>query len=234
MPNCRQKGNDVVNRLIQGISEQVLRHYSRWLAPLLALCLLALLAQLLWRSYQTYLFAPQIDRIITAVPQQQQYNIATITQGNLFGRALVSPAAAKLPVTNLQLILRGAFGASTPEKGIAMIEGGDSITRSYRVNMQVSANTRLHGVFTNHVVLSRDGQLETLEFPSPAGTVANNGTGSSGSTFGSGTGNDTGNRRPINTTTSQRVDATAMSAQQRQQLIKSRLQELRNGSKNKG
>jgi len=212
----------VLNRLIQDISELDLRQYKRWLTIALALCLLALLTQLLWRSYLTFYFQPTIA-LVSPPPQGQQYDAKTITAANLFGRTLVGPTAAKLPSTRLQLILRGAFGASTPEKGSAMIEDGNGVTRTYRVNMQVGANTQLHSVFPNHVVLSRDGQLEVLKFPSP--------------------GSDAGNARPNSNNSvsidqsgprAKSLDSTSMSAQQRQQLIKTRLQELRNRSKNKG
>jgi len=105
-----------------------------------------------------------------------------------------------------------------------MIEGGDGVTRSYRVNMQVGANTQLHGVFLNHVVLSRSGVLETLTFPSPAST----GNSSARSSGNNSVSIDQSQPR------GKPVDTASMSAQQRQQLIKTRLQELRNRSKSKG
>jgi general secretion pathway protein C len=228
----------VFNRLIQSISEQDLRSLSRWLPLALALCLVALVAPLLWHSYQTFYFQPSVDRIAAAAPQGQPYSAQAITQGNLFGRSQTAPAAAKLPATNLQLILRGAFGAITPEKGTAMIESGDGVTRSYRVNMQVSANTRLHGVFPNHVVLSRDGKLETLEFPSLGSVTGSSGPPNTGNNTGNNTrnnsGSNAGNHAAIIPPSAQRHDTATMSAQQRQQLIKLRLQELRNRSKNRG
>lgn len=126
----------------------------------------------------------------------------------LFGQTQSSTSQAPPPSTKLQLTLRGAFTASDPSNATAIIET-DKLTRSYRVNTLITGNTKLHAVYSDRVVLSNNGQLETLYFP-----VVDPAAGLAQSII----------QQQDTTTSSQ---APALSEQQRKAMIKKRLQELR-------
>lgn len=86
----------------------------------------------------------------------------------LFGNpsmAADEAANKNLPTTNLQLVLRGVVADSDAAKSSAMIEEPSKPALSYNVGDTLPGNAVLNAVFTDHVVLKRNGQLETLNFP---------------------------------------------------------------------
>lgn len=74
-------------------------------------------------------------------------------------------ANKNLPTTNLQLVLRGVVADSDATKSSAMIEEPSKPALSYNVGDTLPGNAVLNAVFADHVVLKRNGQLETLNFP---------------------------------------------------------------------
>lgn len=86
----------------------------------------------------------------------------------LFGDATKTAAQVanmNLPTTNLQLTLRGAVVESDQSKSSAVIEEPGKPALSYQVGDTLPGNVSLNAVFADHVVLKRNGQLETLKFP---------------------------------------------------------------------
>ncbi len=123
--------------------------------------------------YRAAVYAPAYE---TATPVTQPatgdgYNATVITRRNLFGASAGGPESLRdsnLPTTSLALTLRGVFTSSSPGQASAIIERPDGATRSFQVNAMVAGNTRLHAVFDDRIVLSTNGELETLYFPDPS------------------------------------------------------------------
>lgn len=188
-------------------------------------------ANLLRNSYNTFSF-----QAISQQPQTSQarqttdtdYNTANITGSNLFGNNSLQNSNITLPTTDLQLTLRGAFTSTNPKVASALIESPDGKTNSFRVDSKVYGNTVLHSVYNDRVILSLNGELETLYFPTTETNTTN-------SQVANQTSNDEVRELVQNNaslteiaSTAQQLQSSTISEEQRRQLIKSRLQELRN------
>lgn len=106
-----------------------------------------------------------LSQTMATHPKPIPKSIASVA---LFGNPNIGAdqiANMKLPTTNLQLTLRGAVVESDESKSSAVIEEPGKPAQSYRVGDNLPGNVTLHSVFSDHVVLKRNGQLETLNFP---------------------------------------------------------------------
>lgn len=174
-------------------------------ATMIVLFTLAYIASDAYQTFQLSHYEP----VVATPPISANKSVTTSSSAEqLFGQAQNTSTQAPPPSTKLQLTLRGAFTASDPNNATAIIET-DKQTRSYRVNTIITGNTKLHAVYSDRVVLSNDGQLETLYFPVADATA--------------------GLAQSIIQQRSNAVSqhASALSEQQRKAMIKKRLQELR-------
>ncbi|OED41928.1 hypothetical protein ACH42_12820 [Endozoicomonas sp. (ex Bugula neritina AB1)] len=86
----------------------------------------------------------------------------------LFGmneRPETKPNKADIPKTRLSLVLRGALTGLDNKKYASAIIQGANQDKLYEVGDSLPGDVTLREVFSDHVVLSRGGQLETLYFP---------------------------------------------------------------------
>ncbi|ARN75592.1 type II secretion system protein N [Oceanicoccus sagamiensis] len=197
-----------------------------------ALLLLALAADSL-SLLSTLNYQPTINSpaSFASSAERSDYQASRITNSHLFGRTSADYQAnsANLPVTRMQLVLRGAFTSSNPSQASAIIEGPDGQTRAYKSGSQIYGQAKLRQVFSDRVVLSRNGQLETLYFPEP-GSASNSANEIVLPDDARQLVQDTMTAEEIQATSKQ-LKSSAMTPQQRQELIRKRLQELRNRSK---
>jgi general secretion pathway protein C len=106
----------------------------------------------------------------------QLNNVANL---HLFGKAgatnKVKKIDTKAPETRLNLTLHGVFVADEAEKGEAIIGTSGNVQKYYKVGNAVMSGVTLQAVFTDRVVLLRDGRSEVLRFPkvSKSRTVTN-------------------------------------------------------------
>jgi general secretion pathway protein C len=96
---------------------------------------------------------------------------------HLFGKAGAVKKVkieAKAPETRLNLTLHGVYVDEDPELGAAIIGESGSTQKYYKAGAQVMSGVTLQGVFSDRVVLLRNGQSEVLRFPKvpSAGTLA--------------------------------------------------------------
>jgi general secretion pathway protein C len=94
-------------------------------------------------------------------------DIAAITNSHLFGVA-PAPAAgngANAPQTSMPLVLTGVIAANDPRDGLAILGPSVAATKVYAVGDNIPGGARLHAVLTDHVLLERDGRLESLALP---------------------------------------------------------------------
>ncbi|HSY06091.1 MAG TPA: type II secretion system protein GspC [Steroidobacteraceae bacterium] len=93
-------------------------------------------------------------------------DLAVITGAHLFGTA---PAArqdgADAPQTNIQLVLTGTIAGNDPQNGLAILGQTAQTAKVYAVGDNVPGGAKLHSVYSDRVVIDRNGQLESLALP---------------------------------------------------------------------
>ncbi len=221
------------------IPTERISHYAVVLISVLAG---VLLLKQVWSIYQTSSYQPEItiDKRLTAGEAaaqrpKQDYQANSITSSNLFGVASTQGLdKLNLPTTALQLQLRGAFTSTNQKLASAIIEGPDGQARSFRVDSRVYGNAVLHAVYSDRIVLSRGGELETLYFPDPSQLSSE-----TNATIGDASVEDIKTLVQDTMSTeeiqqaSKQLRSSAMTAEQRKELIRKRLLELRNRARQK-
>src|SRR5271156_4845719 len=93
-------------------------------------------------------------------------DLAAITNAHLFGAA---PSAkqdgANAPQTNIPLVLTGTIAGNDPQNGLAILGQTAQTAKVYAVGDNVPGGAKLHSVYSDRVVIERDGQLESLALP---------------------------------------------------------------------
>lgn len=93
-------------------------------------------------------------------------DVQSVISAHLFGVAVADPTSqdpANAPVSSASLILAGTIATQNPKKGVAIIsDGGPAKVYSVGENVQGAS---LHSVYLDHVILDRNGSLETLLLP---------------------------------------------------------------------
>ncbi len=108
---------------------------------------------------------PVIER--SPAPQQPPAaNFQALIMAHPFGVRTADPTAqdpANAPLSSANLVLAGTIATQDPKHGIAIIsDGGPS--KVYSVGDNVSG-AALYSVYLDHVILDRNGSLETLVLP---------------------------------------------------------------------
>jgi general secretion pathway protein C len=104
------------------------------------------------------------SRMAPGIPAGQGVNVKEIVAAHLFGVAAVvrggldeqDPAPSTAP-----LALAGTIATDDPNHGMAIIGGEDAGSKVYAVGQSVGG-ALLHAVYLDHVLLNRDGILESL------------------------------------------------------------------------
>lgn len=221
----------------QFISSLQTERLSRYATVLIVLFAVAAVASVLWSNYRTSSYQPRQATPATTIDKASNkglYQASTITAGNLFGQASRQGLDQfNLPTTLLQIQLRGAFTSTDPKSASAIIEGPDQQVHSYKVGSKVYGNAELHAVYSDRVVLSRNGELETLLFPAPSPSAEpDSGAGIEQSVAEIPADvrqlvQDNMSMKEIQQT-GKEILSSAMTDQQRKELIRKRLLELRN------
>jgi general secretion pathway protein C len=109
-----------------------------------------------------------------ARPFQPQFaDVAVITNAHLFGTAAAPKQdAANAPQTSMPLVLTGIIAANDPQNGLAILGPTAQTAKVHAVGDVVGGGARLHSVYSDRVIIDRNGQLESLALPHPAGVAA--------------------------------------------------------------
>ncbi len=103
------------------------------------------------------------------VAHTQSVDVASIANAHLFGEPPIVTApgqdAANAPQSNLPLVLVGIIAADDPESGLAILGENAAGAKVYAVGDNVPGGARLHSVFSDRVVVDRNGKLESLMLP---------------------------------------------------------------------
>jgi len=90
--------------------------------------------------------------------------LALIVNAHLFGSAAVT-GGGDAPQTTMPLILAGVIADKDPNKGQAIIGENATAAKLYAVGGAIPGGARLHAVYSDRVLLERNGALEALSLP---------------------------------------------------------------------
>lgn len=147
---------------------------SRRMALILNLALITLIAwhvaNLTWQLIpaDTATSQPIQSTNTPAGKKFETSSMANVVLLHLFGeskRAATSKRASgpiKAPDTHLQLALHGVFASENSELSLAIIAEKKGKDKTYRQGDSLPNGVLLHKIYTDRVILSRNGKLETL------------------------------------------------------------------------
>jgi general secretion pathway protein C len=93
-------------------------------------------------------------------------DLAAITNAHLFGAApLPKQDGANAPQTSIPLVLTGTIAGNDPQNGLAILGQTAQTAQVHAVGDNVPGGAKLHSVYSDRVVIDRDGQLESLALP---------------------------------------------------------------------
>jgi general secretion pathway protein C len=123
--------------------------------------------------------APADDPVLPVVTQAQRAgpDVQQITAAHLFGAAPVERSAGgdNAPDSRLALTLSGIIALKDPDTGYAILGEEGKPAHLYATGAVIAGTpARLQQVFSDRVVLDRQGELETLRLPrsTPVGLVS--------------------------------------------------------------
>ncbi|MDE2250860.1 MAG: hypothetical protein KGL25_05590 [Gammaproteobacteria bacterium] len=96
---------------------------------------------------------------------QAAVNVRDIVAAHLFGEAPAAAADGNAPQTAVQLVLAGVLAVPDPRRGLAIIGPSAAAARLYLVGGAVPGGVKLYSVYPDHVLLDRDGSIESLLLP---------------------------------------------------------------------
>ena len=104
-----------------------------------------------------------------AAVRRRPVDVAGITRTHLFGAARTEASAgqdaANAPQTSMPLVLTGIIAADDPQNGLAILGQSAQSAKVYAVGENVPGGAKLHSVFSERVLIERDGRLESLALP---------------------------------------------------------------------
>lgn len=109
--------------------------------------------------------APSTAALATA---QGKVNVAAIVNGHLFGVAQADSAAvdaANAPQTSVPLVLTGIIAGDDPLTGLAIVGESAAGAKVHAVGDSLPGGVRLHSVYSDRVLLDRNGTIEALVLP---------------------------------------------------------------------
>ncbi len=93
-------------------------------------------------------------------------DLAVITNAHLFGAPPQELRdGANAPQTSMPLVLTGIIAGNDPQNGLAILGQSAQSAKVYAVGDNVPGGAKLHSVYTDRVVIDRNGQLESLALP---------------------------------------------------------------------
>jgi general secretion pathway protein C len=95
--------------------------------------------------------------------QSHTLDVAAITNAHFFGVAAQPSGPPKQ--TDIPLVLTGTIAGSDPQNGLAILGQTAQTARVYAVGDNIPGGVKLHSVYSDHVLIDRNGQLESLNLP---------------------------------------------------------------------
>ena len=96
----------------------------------------------------------------------QALDPAAIASAHLFGAAPASARdGANAPQTSIPLVLTGTIAGNDPQNGLAILGQSAQTAKIHAVGDTVPGGAKLHSVYSDRVIIDRNGQLESLTLP---------------------------------------------------------------------
>jgi general secretion pathway protein C len=111
---------------------------------------------------------PKVPSATLMQSHTQSVDVAAIANAHLFGAppvAVVAQDAANAPQSSLPLVLVGIIADDDPDNGLAILGENAAGAKVYAVGDNVPGGAKLHKVFTDRVIIDRNGKLESLMLP---------------------------------------------------------------------
>jgi general secretion pathway protein C len=97
-------------------------------------------------------------------------DLTALANAHLFGAAPAPKQdAANAPASNIPLVLTGTIAGNDPQNGLAILGQTAQSTKVYAVGDNLPGGPKLHSVYSDRVVIDRNGQLESLALPRQPG-----------------------------------------------------------------
>lgn len=179
-----------IGRLDAGVA---LRRVGRFLEIILVVGSAYIIARLIWllafgaSATQIGVGAPTVSRV-GPLQIDLQVDVDRLPSALLFAdrtnreTELVRPVA-EIPETQLNLVLRGVRSGQDATTGTAIIQASDNSQRNYRVDDEIQDGVILTNVYTDRVIIRRNGVSETLRLrtdDAPGASSSRSGSSSSG------------------------------------------------------
>ena len=145
---------------------------QQWVLGACVVVLAWLIGREVWLAIGALGYTPARVAPAAAAADDQRSAADQIVAASLFGKAPARAADGTPQQTDLQLVLRGVFTASDPRNASAMLESPDGRMQIVKVGGSLAPETTLQQVFSNHIVLARNGAQESLYFPTPQASAA--------------------------------------------------------------
>lgn len=160
-------------------NDELLKKLQRFMPSIVSMILLIMasytLAQITWQLLEP---APSTQHSKPAIKNthqtkssnnQFQQKLIQLNNAHLFGLAnapVVKQASKDAPETTLNLVLRGIFSAQPMSLASAIISSGKRGKElTYGIGDSVPGNATIEEIYQTHVILMRNGRLETLKLP---------------------------------------------------------------------
>jgi len=93
-------------------------------------------------------------------------DVAAISGAHLFGAAPAPKQdGANAPETSIPLVLTGTIAGNEPQNGLAIVGQTAQTAKVFAVGDNVPGGAKLHSVYSDRVIIDRNGQLESLALP---------------------------------------------------------------------
>lgn len=137
----------------------------------LAVLIAGQLASLVWRALGTGDSGGEAD-VPDLAPPPQALDLTALVNAHLFGVAADDSDPSTAPATTANLTLAGTLAGREPEKGWAIIGASGTSARVYATGTSLPGGAKLFAVYTDRVILDRNGSRESLLLPRLSGAAA--------------------------------------------------------------
>lgn len=156
------------------IKRKANKHLPKLVFVLLIVMLTQTLAELTWAFFtpaQTSVSKKVKHHVAQANSQASNKGLFEVGAYHLFGDAkktvITQQKVIDAPETRLRLILKGIFASTNNNEALAIISSSKGQDKTYHIGEKVTGGATLHAVYTDRVILKRNGKLETLRLPKP-------------------------------------------------------------------
>ena len=155
------------------LQQKIAPSLPKWIFILFIVLIAKTLAQLTWLIFSP---AEQQAATIESITSKKTVHsfvpstsLKDVALYHLFGEANktvpVQQAMINAPETRLKLELKGVFATSNSVSALAIISSSKQQDKTYHIGDKISGGAELHAVYSDRVILKRNGQLETLRLP---------------------------------------------------------------------